>query len=485
VTPTPVLLGALEALIRGGGSLQVCGTAGTMVHVLRKHLTAAAGSSSSGGCGSSSVQKDECTAAASSGGSSGGGSSSVQKDEGTVAASSSGGGSSSSGIAEGGVSTSTSTKAAPDTAAGSGVAKAISSQELRTGVIQACASLATAAVGHLRASPATGSDLRQLQFYFKELSGVLSCWCGMSVDLLRLAAHEVAAGRAGRATLHLAAAAQQLAAACADKQQEVLLGLAHQAGPISFQELTAAQMFSPAHQASLLMQLAMPGMTYEAMQMREMLTALEQAVSDMQQRWLGVPDATSVAKTVPTSTAAQEQGQLQEEEKEKDQTEQQQQQDEEQQQDQEQQQQQDEQEQQQERQQQQEQERQRQLPPVVAAGSVQLQTTWGLVERLKTSCRQRMPLLGCGAGCKGGGQSNRTCPNKWYSSHERVANCKRVLCGGCKVARYCGRACQAADWPQHRHVCGRLAAAAAAAEAAGAAAEGTAAASTSAVSGSG
>jgi hypothetical protein len=99
---------------------------------------------------------------------------------------------------------------------------------------------------------------------------------------------------------------------------------------------------------------------------------------------------------------------------------------------------------------------------VIAAGSVQLQSTWGLIDRVKQSCRQRVPLLGCGAGCRG--QGTRTCPTKWYSTDQGVTSCKGVLCGGCKVARYCGRACQAADWPRHRHVCRRLAEAAAAIE---------------------
>jgi hypothetical protein len=34
------------------------------------------------------------------------------------------------------------------------------------------------------------------------------------------------------------------------------------------------------------------------------------------------------------------------------------------------------------------------------------------------------------------------------------------ICGGCRVARYCGRACQRAAWKQHKPVCGALSAAA-------------------------
>jgi hypothetical protein len=40
------------------------------------------------------------------------------------------------------------------------------------------------------------------------------------------------------------------------------------------------------------------------------------------------------------------------------------------------------------------------------------------------------------------------------------------ICGGCHVARYCGRTCQRAAWKQHKPVCAVLGAAAAAASAA-------------------
>jgi hypothetical protein len=38
---------------------------------------------------------------------------------------------------------------------------------------------------------------------------------------------------------------------------------------------------------------------------------------------------------------------------------------------------------------------------------------------------------------------------------------RSCICGGCRVARYCGRACQRAAWKQHKPVCGALSAAAA------------------------
>jgi hypothetical protein len=45
-------------------------------------------------------------------------------------------------------------------------------------------------------------------------------------------------------------------------------------------------------------------------------------------------------------------------------------------------------------------------------------------------------------------------------------NRKGSMCGGCGVVRYCSAACAQQDWPGHRRVCRRLAAAAAAAQAA-------------------
>jgi hypothetical protein len=44
-----------------------------------------------------------------------------------------------------------------------------------------------------------------------------------------------------------------------------------------------------------------------------------------------------------------------------------------------------------------------------------------------------------------------------------VVGRKGVRCGGCGMARYCCPEHQKEDWPQHRHVCGRLARANAAA----------------------
>jgi hypothetical protein len=64
-------------------------------------------------------------------------------------------------------------------------------------------------------------------------------------------------------------------------------------------------------------------------------------------------------------------------------------------------------------------------------------------------CRPRLQLVGC---------SHPRCTNlSGPSAQGLVAGHKGVVCSGCRVARYCSPACQKADWPQHRHVCRRLA----------------------------
>jgi hypothetical protein len=80
-----------------------------------------------------------------------------------------------------------------------------------------------------------------------------------------------------------------------------------------------------------------------------------------------------------------------------------------------------------------------------------------LAGTIQRACRPRVQLVGCG---------NPRCANLSGASAEGlVAGCKGVRCGGCQVARYCSLACQQVDWPWHRHVCRRLAGAAAAAAA--------------------
>jgi hypothetical protein len=59
--------------------------------------------------------------------------------------------------------------------------------------------------------------------------------------------------------------------------------------------------------------------------------------------------------------------------------------------------------------------------------------------------------------------NNPGCANASGMTEKAIVSGKSCLCSGCKVARYCGRACQVAHWKVHKPVCKMLAAAAAAA----------------------
>jgi hypothetical protein len=63
--------------------------------------------------------------------------------------------------------------------------------------------------------------------------------------------------------------------------------------------------------------------------------------------------------------------------------------------------------------------------------------------------------------------NNSGCNNLAGLSELAAVSGRSCICGGCRVARYCGRACQRAAWKQHKPVCGALSAAAAAVAAAG------------------
>jgi hypothetical protein len=60
------------------------------------------------------------------------------------------------------------------------------------------------------------------------------------------------------------------------------------------------------------------------------------------------------------------------------------------------------------------------------------------------------------------------CTNMAGLSELAAVSGRSCICAGCRVARYCGRACQRAAWKRHKPECGALSAAAAAAEGAGA-----------------
>jgi hypothetical protein len=59
--------------------------------------------------------------------------------------------------------------------------------------------------------------------------------------------------------------------------------------------------------------------------------------------------------------------------------------------------------------------------------------------------------------------NNPACQNVSGPTELSLVSGRSCLCGACCVARYCSRACQRAQWAQHKPVCKALAAAAAAA----------------------
>jgi hypothetical protein len=74
------------------------------------------------------------------------------------------------------------------------------------------------------------------------------------------------------------------------------------------------------------------------------------------------------------------------------------------------------------------------------------------------ACRDTVQHLGCAnLGCTtlppAGGLA--------FRQDGLAVNCKKSVCGGCGVVRYCSHSCAQQDWPRHRRVCRRLAAAAA------------------------
>jgi hypothetical protein len=64
------------------------------------------------------------------------------------------------------------------------------------------------------------------------------------------------------------------------------------------------------------------------------------------------------------------------------------------------------------------------------------------------------------------------CTNMAGLSELASVSGRSCICAGCRVARYCGRACQRAAWKQHKSVCAALSAAAAAAPGTGVAGAG-------------
>jgi hypothetical protein len=49
--------------------------------------------------------------------------------------------------------------------------------------------------------------------------------------------------------------------------------------------------------------------------------------------------------------------------------------------------------------------------------------------------------------------NNPSCPSLAKEAEQLMVNGRGCLCGGCKLARYCGKSCQNAHWKTHRPVC--------------------------------
>ena len=69
--------------------------------------------------------------------------------------------------------------------------------------------------------------------------------------------------------------------------------------------------------------------------------------------------------------------------------------------------------------------------------------------------------------------NNPGCTSMAGLSELAAVSGRSCICAGCRVARYCGRACQRAAWKQHKPVCGAISAAAADAAGTGVAGAGT------------
>jgi hypothetical protein len=55
--------------------------------------------------------------------------------------------------------------------------------------------------------------------------------------------------------------------------------------------------------------------------------------------------------------------------------------------------------------------------------------------------------------------NNPACVNLSGATEAQLVSGRSCVCAGCRIARYCGRACQRAAWKQHKPVCKALAAA--------------------------
>jgi hypothetical protein len=380
-----------------------------------------------------------------------------------------------------------------------------SSSDLRSGVLQAFASMAVMLAATVDSMPNLKCRGSPMLLHTRRLASSAA----IAAHLLRLAAHEVAAGRAGRATLALATAAQQLSCACANEAPVVLERLEDSA------ELTARQVFDGQSSSAELV-VHTSHIAFILQGLLDALAALRAAVEGWQQRGTsGVhgPLPGSVCGVPPEAACAAQQQQEEEEQRlenqqfdrylqAKQEVEQEQQQLKHRQR----QEQQDLQQatlrvqkeleqQKQLLEQQQEsgqsasaQQSQQQYVELLEGQLVELEQKQ--VQQQKTHAdqhleQQRSALLSYNsavedliedvscvsnislrlAGCNWVGCTQQH--KGMYSADAAVAGLRGVRCGGCGLVRYCCPEHQQADWKRHGRVCGRLAQARAAAGYAG------------------
>jgi hypothetical protein len=350
-----------------------------------------------------------------------------------------------------------------------------SSGDLRSGVLQASASMAVM----LAAGTTTDSTLKFPDSFMMPTQSKLTASACMAADLLRLAAHEVAAGRAGRATLALAAAAQGLAAACSDDTPGVLQRMAKQAicqdGGILDKLQAVTELLERASKIAFYLQ-----------RLQDSLAGLRGAVEGWQQRGAAVVEGASPNNrfgVLPGTGSQEKEGQQQQQQQQTGQqlVEEQQQVEGQQlnrfrqaQQHVEQEEQQLQQRQHQERQQLKQQtlgmkqqlqqqkkllhqqQQQAHLEQQLEQQQSAFRTIQAAVNQLtrdvSSISKSAVRLAGCSwAGCSQ--QHSRG----MYSADAAVAGLHGVSCGGCGLARFCCPQHQQQDWPRHRHVCRRLA----------------------------
>jgi hypothetical protein len=247
-----------------------------------------------------------------------------------------------------------------------------------------------------------------------------------ATDLLQLAAHEVAAGRTGRGTLALTAAAQQLAVECGRFASTVVLWGMHRLFSIACGQWLDDHPDSTGRLVldgtgdltghSCIMPKCMCQVAHNLYQLRQGVQALAAAVQSLH----AVGSTAAGPAGAQPRTAEAVEGSLPP-------------------------------------QAQQVQvllQRQQPVDPVAAMEALKR-----LAAEVAGSRPGRLQLVGCSwTGCtKGGLHPTASSAGVAYTAESKVAGRKGVSCGGCGLARYCCPQHQKEDWPRHRHVCRRLA----------------------------